>query len=245
MERVNPPPSKRLRERWGSLSAIQRVPFTVEHGDSLSLLGMRKTGKTVLGRSLYQRLMDATPHACGYILDSNASGDFSGWPGGYFGYDCPIIAPTSHGRQVVWQPPKDDANAYEDFFARLYEARIAAILLIDELSALGGGGDDKHEYYARLLKRGRRRNDFPGITVISLTQEMAQSAKVPRQTFSQMTHFFRFYVQHPYDLLEANRKMHLPGNVQPEHPHGFWHARMDNPPIKPTYYRGSEVVFRV
>lgn len=202
---------------------------------------MRHSGKTTLARRIYQELLEAHPEAVGYVIDSNANGDFAGWSGGYFGFDVPIIGPGPTGRQVVWQPPSDDAEAYEDFFRRLYDARVASVVLIDELSCLGGG--ERHEYYARLLKRGRQRPNFPGITVISLTQELAQRAKVPRQTFTQMNHLFRFYVQHPYDVLEANRMMHLPGRVQPEHEHGFWHARMDRPPIKPIYYKGMEQVF--
>lgn len=202
---------------------------------------MRHCGKTTLARAIYRGLMDAHPEAVGYVLDSNASGDFSGWSGGYFGYDCPIIAPSRTGRQVVWQPPRDNYDAYEDFFRKLYDARVPAVVLIDELSCLGGG--ERHDYYARVLKRGRQRPNFPGITVINLSQELAQRARVPRQTFTQMNHFFRFYIQHPYDALEANRILHLPGRIQPEHEHGFWHARMDRPPLKPTYYRGMEMVF--
>lgn len=201
---------------------------------------MRHSGKTTLIRRLYQLLMDTYTEAVGYVIDSNAAGDFTGWSGGYFGLDCPIIGPGPSGRQVVWQPPYDDQLAYESFFRRLYDARVPAVVFIDELSCLGGG--EMHDYYARLLKRGRQRPGFPGITVMSLTQELAQRAKVPRQTFTQMNHLFRFYVQHPYDALEANRMLHLPGRIQPEHEHGFWHARMDRPPIKPTYYRGMEQV---
>lgn len=199
---------------------------------------MRGTGKTTLMRKLYAGLMSANPGAVGYVLDTNASGDFTGWTGGYFGFDCPLIKPGPRGRQVVWQPPYDDQDAYEDFFKRLYDRRVPSVILIDELSCLGGG--DNHEYYSRLLKRGRKRQGFAGITVLSLSQELAQRARVPRQTFTQMTHFFRFYVQHPYDLLESNRVMHLPTHVQPEHEHGFWHVRLDRPPLKPTYYRGLE-----
>lgn len=201
---------------------------------------MRQTGKTSLSKGLYKLLMESYTDAVGYIIDSNASGDFTGWSGGYFGFEPPIIGPGPKGRQLVWQPPYDNRDAYEDFFRRLYDAGIPAVLFIDELSCLGGG--DNHEYYARLLKRGRARPNFPGISVISLSQELAQKAKVPRQTFSQLTHFIRFYVQHPYDLLEANKIAHLPQRVQPEHAHGFWHVSLESPPIKPTYYAGKEVL---
>lgn len=217
-------------------------PYDIHHGESVVALGMRRTGKTTLMKSIYRELMDADTSLVGYVVDSNVQGDFSGWGGGTQKSDCPIIYPGPAGRQVVWQPPRDTFAAYEDFFGRLFDAakryHIGAVVFVDELSALGGG--DQHDEYARLLKRGRKRSDFPGITVLSLTQELAQRARVPRQTFSQMTHLFRFYVQHPYDVQESNRLLHLPPHVQPEHEHGFWHSRMDRPPIKPTYYKGLE-----
>lgn len=214
------------------------VPFNIGLGDTVGMLGMRRTGKTTLARRIYQSLLETYTDAVGYVIDSNASGDFSGWSGGYFGLDCPVIRVSPKGRQIVWQPPYDDREAYEDFFFRLYQARKPAVLLIDELSALGGG--DKHDHYATLLKRARNRPNFPGITVITLSQEMAQSAKVPRQAFTQMDHFIKFYVQHSWDLAEANRKLNIPGLIQPEHEHGFWHAWYGKPPVTPKYYRGME-----
>ena len=203
---------------------------------------MRHTGKTTISKYIYIDLMESVQDACGYIIDSNAAGDFTGWSGAYSGFDCPIIHPSRSGRQIVWQPPQDNFNAYEDFFGRLFytalHTGIPAIVFLDELSCLGGG--EHHDNYAMLLKRGRKRPSFPGITVISVSQELAQRARVPRQTFTQMVHFFKFYVQHPYDLMEANRLLHLPQRIQPEHEHGFWYARMDAPPIQPKYYRGIE-----
>ena len=215
------------------------LPWDLRLGDSIAILGMRGTGKTELAKSLYKVLLDAHRYAVGYVIDTNANGDFSGWSGAYDGFDVPIIGPGPRGRQVVWQPPYDDKNAYESFFERLYDHRVPSVVLIDELSCLGGQ-KEKHDFYARLLKRGRARSGFAGITVISLSQELAQAAKVPRQTFSQMVHFVRFYVQHPYDIMEANRLLHIPNHVQPEHEHGFWHARFDRPPVRPVYYRGME-----
>ena len=220
----------------------KRLPFGIQQGDSIGILGMRHTGKTEIGKGLYKAVMDAYPFATGYIIDSNASGDFTGWRGGYSGLDCPIIRPGPRGRQVVWQPPRDDADAYEDFFQRLYAARVPAVLFIDELVALGKGGKTKRLHYSTILKRGRARPNFPGITIISLSQEFAQSADVPRQTFSQCVHFIRFYVQNNYDLREANRLAHLAPNAQPEHQHGFWHIRLDKPPLVPKYYKGKEVL---
>lgn len=227
--------------------ANKKLPFDFQIGDSMAFLGMRGTGKTTLAIKMYKDLMEAVPEACGYIIDSNAAGDFTGWSGGYFGQDCPVITPSESGRQVVWQPPVDNYDAYEDFFRRLFDfslkSGIPAAVFLDELSCLSGkssGGEGQNHYYARLLKRGRRRRGFAGITVFSISQEFAQRAGVPRQTFSQMTHFARFYVQHPYDILEANKILHLPPRVQPEHAHGFWHARLDRPPVKPTYYQGLE-----
>lgn len=242
-----------LKTRESSLSwrlrpshTTHSAPFGVQIGDSLAFLGMRRTGKTTLSTAIYKDMMDSDQEMVGYIIDSNRGGDFTGWSGGYFGPRCPIIYPGPKGRQVVWQPEYDNFDMYEDFFGRLFESvqreGFPVVVLADELSAFGGG--DNHPQYSRILKRGRRRSNFAGITMISLSQEMAQKAKVPRQTFTQMVHFFKFLVQHPYDLAEANRKLGLPLHIQPEHQHGFWHANMDMPPIKPTYYKGMEVVIK-
>lgn len=232
-----------LKPPQNNNSTKKPMPFDFQLGDSMAFLGMRGTGKTTLAIKLYQRLMDNHEEATGYVLDSNAAGDFTGWGGGYSGKECPIILPGHTGRQIVWQPPVDDYGAYEDLFRRIFDSCLRsltpAVILIDELSCLGPG---EHDYYARLLKRGRKRRGFPGITVFSISQEFAQKARVPRQTFSQMTHFAKFYVQHPYDIVEANKVLHLPSRVQPEHQHGFWHARLDRPPMRPVYYRGIEAL---
>jgi hypothetical protein len=204
---------------------------------------MRGTGKTHISKRIYALMMGVEENAVGYIIDSNAAGDFTGWQGAYDDIDVPIIKPGDNGRQIVWQPPYDNSDMYEDFFDRLFYSsmrwKIPAVVFIDELSCLGKG---EHTNYARLLKRGRKRTGFPGITVISLSQEFAQRAQVPRQTFSQMNLFLRFYVQHPYDVQESNRLLHVPPHVQPEHEHGFWAIRFDKPPVKPVYYRGAEML---
>lgn len=225
------------------------MPFDFALGDSMALLGMRATGKTTLAIEIYKRLLNANENAVGYVIDSNAAGDFTGWSGAYWGQDCPIVVPSESGRQVIWQPPIDDYDAYESFFRRLFDgcmkSGVPSVVLIDELSCISGKSSSKsvannNQFYARLLKRGRKRKGFPGITVLSISQEYAQRAGVPRQTFSQMTHFVRFYVQHPYDISESNKILHLPPRVQPEHQHGFWHSRLDRPPVKPKYYSGLE-----
>lgn len=228
---------------WVEQSGNVPGPFGIEVGDSIGMLGMRRTGKTTLATELYRRTMNADKNAVGYVIDSNRGGDFTGWSGAYFGQDVPIIGPGPKGRQVIWQPEYDSFEMYEDFFGRLFDSQqhqdFQTIVLIDELSALRGG--DSHPEFARILKRGRRRANFPGITLIYLTQELAQKAKVPRQAFSQIVHFFKFTVQHPYDLAEANRMMNLPIRVQPEHEHGFWHRPMEKPGVHAKYYRGMEV----
>ena len=205
---------------------------------------MRGTGKTTLAKELYKANMRAFPDICGYVIDSNATGDFTGWSGAHFGYHPPIIRPSKTGRQVIWQPPNDDYNAYEDFFDRLFwsvmQTGVGAAVFIDELSCLGHG---KHAAYARILKRGRKRRNFPGISMFSVSQEFAQKADTPRQTFTQITHFAKFYVQHPYDLQEANRLLHLDTHIQPAHQHGFWIARLDKPPLRPAYHAGLQEIF--
>lgn len=223
-----------------------RLPLDIEVGDSIGLLGMRHTGKTTLGKDIYRAAMDSDDNMVGYIIDSNRGGDFTGWSGAYFGNDPPIIGPSEKGRQLVWQPQFDGFTMYEDFFGNLFERMqgldFPVFLLIDELSALKGGDD--HPEFERLLKRARKRPNFPGITTMYFSQALAQKAKVPRAAFTQVVHFGKFTVQHPYDLAEANRMMGLPLRVQPPHEHGFWWARMDKPPIRAHYYKGKELVIR-
>lgn len=208
------------------------------------MLGMRKTGKTTLGKSIYRRAMDSVPEMVGYIIDSNRGGDFTGWSGGYFDNDCPIIAPGPKGRQVIWQPEHDNFAMYEDFFGRLFESMqhvdFPVFLLIDELSALKGG--DNSDAFNRILKRGRQRPNFPGITLMHFSQEFAQKAKVPRTAFTQAVHFMKFLVLNRYDLAQANALLGLPQHVQPPHPHGFWHRQLDAPDKQATYFQGKEAL---
>lgn len=221
------------RRPWTASSLPARDPLLgIGLGDSVGILGMRGTGKTHLGKRLYRSLLDAEPEAAGYVLDPNVAGDYAGWRGAWNERELPVIG----SGQIVWQPPGDlDPDAYERFFERLYRVHRPAVVLLDEGNALGKG---THQMFAQLLKRGRARGHFKGVTVVSLWQELAQRADTPRQVFSQITHFIRFYTGHPYDLAEANRRMGLPAHMQPEHQHGFFHANMDKPPIKAVYYTG-------
>ena len=224
------------------LQGQTKLPLDIQIGDSIGLLGMRRTGKTTLGKSVYKRAMDSDQSMVGYLIDSNRGGDFTGWPGAYFGNDPPIIAPTERGRQLVWQPSLDSFAMYEDFFGKLFETMLnydfPVFLLIDELSALRG--KDDHPEFERILKRGRKRPNFAGITTMYFSQSLAQKSNVPRSTFTQLVHFGKFTVQHPYDLAEANRMLNLPLRVQPPHQHGFWWAQLDKPPMNPKYFSSKE-----
>lgn len=216
-------------------------------GDSLTLLGLRRTGKTTLAKELlrtYRRLYPTVPL---YILDSKRGGEFRGWRGAVWGNSAPN--PLRFGTQI-WQPTLTERDEVNEWLKRIYAARRPCIILIDELSTLAGEdrpsptAQDFPRYYRIIQKLGAQL----GITLLSLTQE---AAYIPRETTGQMTHFFRFRLQNGLDAAKADRILGRrdsadgsgDGGGEPPDKHGFYYAHMAESPVRAWYYPDLDAWF--
>jgi hypothetical protein len=194
--------------------------------DRWTLIGATGTGKTTFANELLDRLKRAYPAANIYVLDTKQSGrDFEHLPGRIRTREAPDALATP-GAIQVWQPDQDDVSEYDKWFTRIYEARKPAIVLVDELSNIGGStGRSYPRGYNLLMKQGRAL----AISVISLTQE---AAYIPRSTFGQTTHIVRFSLRNAYDGKEADRAMGREQKELGQNPpdrYGFYYATMNTP----------------
>lgn len=234
-----------LRELTGSERKPKRIQVSLH--DRWVLLGTSGTGKTTFSKKLLTTLHDAYPRVPKYILDTKQTGDFTGWRVGYQTQEPP--PPIASGIQV-WQPPISDPAMFNEWLKSLFELRKPLVLLIDELSSLGGenvpiGRVGRYPpYYAILLKQGRA----AGMSVITGTQE---AAYIPRQVIGQTSHLVRFRLQNEEDAKRADKIL---GRIkradgknddsgEPRDKHGFFYARLDNPPLLPHYYPSYDVFF--
>lgn len=191
--------------------------------DRWAILGVTKSGKTTFAKRLLEQLRALYEDVPVYIIDSKASGDFEGIGQVYAGDKAPK---PLRGGCLVWQPPRDDVHVYDQFFESVLKARQPGIILVDELSSLGGNhGISFPVNFNRALKQGRAL----GISIISLTQE---AAYIPRNVLGQTTHVIGFRLNNPADRERrdeylgriAPRGVTLP---EPAGKYGFFYNRLD------------------
>lgn len=179
------------------------------------------------------------PLANRYICDSKGAGDFDEWPGHTDSERAPAL-PRGEGRWQVWTPPDDNRDEYGAWFQRILKRREPAIVLVDELSSIGGkDGTDYPDGYRRLLKQGRGLH----ISVITLSQEWAG---MPRQAPGQTTHLLRFRLLNEYDRKAADKLLGRPwdpDSSEPEEEHGFIYSRLDRQPRRYIEYAGHQAFF--
>src|SRR2546429_336223 len=113
---------------------------------------------------------------------------------------------------------------YDQWLTKILRAEQPAIVLIDELSSLGGmTGRSFPRGYFLLSKQGGKH----GISLISCTQE---AAYIPRVTLGQTTHLVRFRLINRHDAKKVDELLRRPekdwGN-DPWHKYGFFHRRTD------------------
>lgn len=110
---------------------------------------------------------------------------------------------TTGGNRMVWQPYDDNRSAYSEFFLKILNAGLPAIVDIDEaINMVFGGLDNIPRGLKILLAQGR----LPGIHVYGGTQEVARS---PRQMHSQAFHIISFNVINDYDERMMLRMLRL------------------------------------
>jgi len=208
--------------------------------DRWAILGVTKSGKTTFAKRLLEQLRGLYEDVPVYIVDSKASGDFEGMGQVYDGQEPPKALRSGC---VVWQPPHDDIGAYGRFFERLLKARQPGIVLVDELSSLGGNhGLSFPNDFNKLLKQGRAH----GLCVINLTQE---AAYIPRNVLGQTTHVIGFRLNNPNDRIKRddylNRPPALRGQTLPEPSgkFGFFYNRLDGDSTGVAEYESHQDFF--
>jgi len=200
---------------------------------------MTGSGKTTFSRKLLHTYRVHYGDAPIYILDTKQSGDFRGWKGAVFTEEAPLAIP--YGMQV-WQPPIDNFAQFDAWFRNIFNARIPAIVMVDELSSIGKGV--KEQAYPRhfqiMLKQGRAL----GICVIVLTQEVA---KISRQVLNQLSHLLRFRLLDSYDAMVMDKKLGRRNRAdgreddlgEPPDEYGFFYARLDKGGVTNAFYYPS------
>jgi Cdc6-like AAA superfamily ATPase len=201
---------------------------------------MKGSGKTTWARELVKRLRLAYPAVRVYLVDSKVQGDFDMFSGVKVASEIAPGVLSQPGELMVWQPSVDLVDEYDAFFNRILKHRQPAIVLIDELSSIGGkSGQSFPLGYMRLLKQGRGLE----ISIVTLTQD---AAYIPRQVLGQASHLLRFRLNDEYDDKKADRILQRPRaewGTQPTGQYGFLYRRVDRPsPV--LEYRNWQEYFR-
>lgn len=199
-------------------------------------VGTTGSGKTTFVRELMRQMRRFYRGLNIYILDSKGVGDFDRMGGEmYQKDDPPDPMPRGAGRIFVWQPSRDDLDAYDAWFGKLLKSDDPFLLDIDELSSIATKNGDSPLNYQRLMKQGRGKRK----SLVNCTQELAY---VPRQVVTQTTHALRFQLLGEYDPRVGNRLVRRAAR-DPEPPqYGFYYARMDKP-VPAVLYRDYKEFF--
>jgi hypothetical protein len=206
-------------------------------GDHWTIAGMTGSGKTTFTKDLIWSLHRRFPQAHIYILDSKQAGDFTefGAPIRAAAAPMPITGAGTRAEPLiqVWQPPIDDVGEYDVWFKRILKNRHPAIIIVDELSSIGGNSGRSYPVgYMQLLKQGRGLH----ISVITATQE---AAYIPRQTFTQITHLVRFRLLNKHDGREIDRQLGRPDHqigLNPAGKYAFLYRRLTDDSAAVPFY---------
>lgn len=228
------------------------MPLKIGVGDRWAVIGGTGSGKTVFDRALINTYVAQAEFSRRlfpvYILDTKISGDFDPYARKGFGKlhqgnTLPKLFQPSprHGAFLVWQPEEDDIDLYDAFFKQIYQARIPAIVLIDELGSITNGNATRFpRYYDILLKQGRGL----GIGLISNTQSPAY---VPNNLIRQATHLVRFRLNDDYDAKKLSSQLgsEYGKGWEPPDEHGFVYRNLTKPrKTNPTlYYKDMQEFF--
>lgn len=148
-------------------------------------------GKTKLIYEIIHKMTTINPHLNVYNLDTKKQGDFTERDGTMIVSAVAPDAFTTTGNRMVWKPLYDSRKEYDKFFHNILEAKLPAIVNIDECVNMRFGQEIPRELEI-LLMQGRG----TGIHVIGGTQRVAKS---PRELRSQATYIVSFVLRNEYD----------------------------------------------
>lgn len=193
-----------------------------EHAGVVATTGAGKTFFTMKGLLEYFRLQ--YPHVPRYILDSTDDPKMEGLvynPLIIEGNHVPDLLRSSEHTQI-WKPANSKIpSAYNEWFNKLNDSRRPAIIVIDEIASITSKGLAGLE---TLFKQMRKH----GGTVIAESQRMAG---VDTDIFSQLTHFFQFFINpEEYDLRQSRTYLGMSKEEQrqPLNPYGFFYRNTRN-----------------
>ena len=208
-------------------------------GDRWALIAAAGGGKTTAEQAIAVPLIRAWPKDPVYVIDSKHEKAFDSWWNlkGVSRWDkseAPV--PVKKGIQI-WRPVEDIRDEYNQFLKAIFTRRKPCIIIIDELSSLGGESEaSSYPRYLRIiLKQGRSL----GITIMIGSQE---ASYVPRQLLGQTNRVLTGHLNLPadkskmaeyYGFGKKSEDWHIPDA------HGFWFVDptvpLDRQP--PVYYR--------
>lgn len=199
------PPSQGQGRRAGG-SWQPSGSLDVRPGQHWLIGGMTGCGKTTFAKPLAAYIRALMPQPILYI--DSKGGEFSDVAGLHLDrQQPPTLAELFSGEysEIVWTPERDAEQDYDALFEQVLKARRPLIIVVDELSSLGGkSGQSFPLNFARALKQGRALN----ITLIVLTQELAY---ISRQVLYQTMHLvMMLFDPESFDAKRASQLAGLP-----------------------------------
>lgn len=214
------------------------------HGDRWAVIAASGGGKTTAVQAILVQMQHAWPSTPIEVIDPKHEKAFQSWwnlPGVVRHSSVEAPQPLKHGGIMIWRPPDDSPEAYNEYLKRVYLARRRRIVYIDELSSLGGPNESSQGYprYLRILLKQAR---SLGITFIIGSQEVGY---IPRQILGQSNKVLTGHLNLESDK-ERMARFYGFGNSARDwvvkDQHGFWFIDPTkvlelNPPV---YYRNVQ-----
>lgn len=196
------------------LTGNESAGLSLNPGEHCLIGGMTGCGKTTFARPLTQHFQRQLPGSPALYIESKI-GEFDDIPGLHIRRQEPPTldelfesSERGAGLAVIWTPEHDNEKDYDALFERVLKAHRPIVIVVDELSSLGGkNGQSFPINFARVLKQGRSLK----ITLIVLTQELAY---IPRQVLRQTMHVFMMMFDpsdpEDFDRLRSQKLTGLP-----------------------------------
>lgn len=197
------------------------------------LAGMTRTGKTTTAREIVKKYLAHYPGLRVVIFDPKDVGDYDSLrtiPGIKVTHIRSKVAPDIPKLPgiSVWHPKRAGWGEFETWFNRINDDPKPLLTVVDEPARLAKRLDSWSfpPSFVVLNKEGAGQLH----ALLTLVQEVAGGA---RQIAGQATHTLQFRLEDEYDkrmmarrFSRARKAGHITSE-EPEHWHGFYHARVD------------------